>query len=167
MDRLNCKLRDRAITLGLCQQWQGEWMDGKSKDELVEMYVRGLDFCIEHNYPSNDFIAANFEPEVLHRNGVWLNERVVTCGVPNSVLVLNGCCTGVLKFGGYDVCTIYVRHDSEVEINADGVSKVFISVFDNAKVKVKQSDLAKVYVYKHGDKCVVGTDGDVRMRTSE
>jgi hypothetical protein len=44
------------------------------------------------------------------------------------------------------------------------MSKIFISVYDNAKVKVVQRDGASVYVYTHGDKCKVETEGEVLIR---
>ena len=36
--------------------------------------------------------------------------------------------------------------------------KFFVSVYDRAKLHVRQSDVAKVYVYVHGGNCKVETD---------
>ena len=43
-------------------------------------------------------------------------------------------------------------------------AKVFVSVYDRAKLHVRQSDVAKVYVYVHGGNCKVETDGNVMVR---
>ena len=69
-------------------------------------------------------------------------------------------------FDGMVCCDIYVRHDSEITIDCTRMSKVFINLYDNAKVKVMQKDVASVYVYKHGENCSVETDGDVMLRSS-
>lgn len=50
--RLSDKMKHEAVTLGLCAQWTAEWQDGTSKDEMVEKFVEGIDFCIQHNWPS-------------------------------------------------------------------------------------------------------------------
>ena len=72
----------------------------------------------------------------------------------------------MLMFDGMVCCDIYVRHDSEITIDCTRMSKVFINLYDNAKVKVMQKDVASVYVYKHGENCSVETDGDVMLRSS-
>lgn len=60
MDKLNTDLRDHAVSYGLCQQWQNDWQDNKNQQELIDMYIRGIDFCIEHDYPTVDYIKNNF-----------------------------------------------------------------------------------------------------------
>ena len=52
MNRLNSELRGHAVSYGLCTQWQGDWQNNKSQQELIGMYIRGIDFCIEHDYPT-------------------------------------------------------------------------------------------------------------------
>ena len=85
----------------------------------------------------------------------------------SQISVLNGNCKGTLLFDGFSVCDIYVRHDSEVTIDCSQYCKVFINVYDRAKVNVIQKDIASVYVYIHGEDCIVGTDGDVMQRKSQ
>lgn len=58
MNRLNSELRGHAVSYGLCTQWQGDWQNNKSQQELIGMYIRGIDFCIEHDYPTVEYIKA-------------------------------------------------------------------------------------------------------------
>ena len=46
----------------------------------------------------------------------------------------------------------------------EGCAKVFVSVYDRAILHVRQSDMAKVYVYVHGKNCKVEADGNVMVR---
>ena len=72
---LNSKLKQRAVQLGLCTQWTSEWESEESQDMLVKKYKRGIDFCIENNYPNNEFIKANFSRDVLLNNLVSLTNQ--------------------------------------------------------------------------------------------
>ncbi|MFK2382066.1 hypothetical protein ACIXN9_22635, partial [Bacteroides fragilis] len=60
--------------------------------------------------------------------------------------------------------TLHLRHDSELTLEVEDCAKVFVSVYDRAKLHVRQSDVAKVYVYVHGGNCKVETDGNVMVR---
>ena len=62
---------DSGTKAGMCQKFQGELLSGeKSIDQLCSMYHRGVDFCIEHNFPSRD-IVRQFRREDLARNGIY------------------------------------------------------------------------------------------------
>ena len=52
---ISLALKSEAVSLGLCQEWTSKW-NNESKESLVEKYVKGIDFCIEHNYPSLAFM---------------------------------------------------------------------------------------------------------------
>ena len=68
MDQLNRELRDQAIALGLCGDWQDLWNRNWSKEKMIERMFRGLDFCLKHHYPSNDFIIKHFDRVLLRKN---------------------------------------------------------------------------------------------------
>ena len=164
MSELSNTLKNRAILLGLCTEWTDGW-GNPDKQELIDKYLHGIDFCIKHDYPSVEFIKKHFEKELLHKNNIFVDEEVHERNL-NHIAVFNGKCRGMLMFDGMVCCDIYVRHDSEITIDCTRMSKVFINLYDNAKVKVMQKDVASVYVYKHGENCSVETDGDVMLRSS-
>jgi hypothetical protein len=121
---------------------------------------------LAHDYPGNAFIKSEFASELLHAKQVYVDEEV---HVRNArvIAVLCGRCTGELLFDGLSSCTVYVRHDGDVTVDCGGLSKVFVSVHDGARVRVRQAGGAAVYVYAHGDACTVETDGDVNVRKTE
>jgi len=152
------ELKGQAIGLGLCQQWQSEW-DNADKDELLEKYVRGIDFCIEHNYPSLEYMTRNFDG-VMQEHGVFVSEEI---SLYNPFMTIaNGKCTGKVTFGKYGTGRMYIRHDSEIDLIVSGNAKVFVSIYDNAKLNIICTGEAKVYVYKKGGS--VTFEGNVLVR---
>lgn len=159
------ELKSQAIGLGLCQQWTEAW-GNPNIQELINKYLHGLDFCIEHEWPSNEYIKKHVDKETLHRNNIYIDEDVQRRNA-RQIVVLQGKCTGTLLYDGLTTADIYVRHDSEITIDCSRISKVFVNLYDRAKVKVIQRDASAVYVYKHGDGCEVDAQGEVLQRKSE
>ena len=157
-------LKSQAEELGACQQGL-ENLDKLNEQELVNRYVHFIDFAIAKDYPSNDFIKKNFDADLLHRNNIYVDEFVERRNA-RTVVVVQGKCSGSLFYDGWTASDIYVRHDSDITIDCSRFSKVFISVYDNAKVRVIQHDAASVYVYRHSDNCEIITEGDVMQRRS-
>lgn len=68
-------LAKAAQANGICTPWLNELKSLDDKDALVDMYIRGIDFCLEHDYPSNDFIRENFKG-VMEKHGVFLDDAI-------------------------------------------------------------------------------------------
>ena len=149
MDKLNKDLRDAAIRFGLCTEWTNDWSENHNKQELIEMWLRGIDFAISHNYPSNEFIKENFSAELLKENNVFIDSIIREYNL-NRIAMACGNSEGELVFDRFSSCDMYIRHTSKVHFDVSQVAKVFINLYDNAEITIKQSDIAKVYVYLHG-----------------
>lgn len=146
MDKLNTELRQQAVDFGLCAKWRGDWKSDKSQQELIDMWKKGIDFAIIHNYPSIDFIKANFDRRLLNRNLVFVDESIEIKNAPSGIYVINGECSGTLWFNSR-VATVYVRHNSNVRIIADDFAKVFVRLYDDASADVIELDGAVIKVY--------------------
>lgn len=163
---LGKQLRTQAESLGACEKGLDN-LDKLNEQELVNRYIHFIDFIIDkHDFPSNDFIKKNFDKELLHRNNVYVDELVERRNARH-VVVVQGKCNGNLWYDSMTVADVYVRHDSEITIDCSRLSKVFINVYDNAKVNVTQRDGASVYVYLHGNSCSYETEGEVMIRRSK
>lgn len=163
MNELNKQLKASAVGYGLCAQWQGDWNCDKSKQELIDMYKRGLDFAIEHDYPSLEFIKDNFNDEILNSNLIFIDSEIDIDG-KSGIYIINGSCSGIINLHTFNTATIYVRHNSNITIAANGVSKVFVKLYDNAVVNIIQEQASRVYVYKRSENCKLFTNGDVLIR---
>lgn len=164
-NNLGKKLKSQAEMLGACDKGLDN-LEKLNEQELVNRYIHFIEFAIDKNFPSNEFIKENFDRSLLEHNNIYV-DSVIERRNARQVVVVQGSSSGVLLYDGYTTADVYVRHNSEITIDCTRMSKVFISVYDNAKVKVLQRDGASVYVYLHGDNCVVDTDGDVMTRKSE
>lgn len=147
MDKLNEELRSEAVKKGLCAQWQADWSDNKTPQELIEMYKRGIDFGIANQYPSNEYIKANFDRELLNRNLVFVDEDIDLTDAPSGVYILNGECSGTIRVAPWSVATLYLRHYSNVQIEAGDFARVFIRLYDNSDATVSAAENAIIKVY--------------------
>lgn len=148
MDNLSETLKHEAIGRALCAKWQSEWADGSDQQTLIDKYVRGIDFVIKQGeWPTNEFIKANFDRELLNKNLIFVDEDIDLECAPSGIYVLNGECYGVLRFGQWAAATIYVRHGSKIRIEAGRFAKIFVRLYDNAEAECDCDENAVVRVY--------------------
>ncbi len=149
MNKVNKELRNKAVSLGLCDTWQKKWMKDKTPQQLIDMYKKGIDFCLESNYPDNKFIKENFTKDILSENNMFVDEDFYVLNPENDCVIL-GESQGKLIFDGYAVRDIYINGNADVEIEASGFAKIFVNVYDDAQVVVTQKKNSVIHVYKHG-----------------
>ena len=148
MNNLSDILKNEAVERNLCAQWTTEWADDSDQQTLIDKYKRGLDFIIKQGeWPTNEFIKANFDRELLHKNLIFVDEDIDMECAPSGIYVLNGECSGKLWFGEWAAATVFVRHDSKVRIEADRFAKIFVRLYDNADVECDYAESAVVKVY--------------------
>ncbi len=144
---LSDKMKNEAVSLGLCAQWTAEWQDHTSKDDMVEKFVNGIDFCIGRNWPSPKDMKKYFG-DVIHRHGVYVDENVELHNP--KIAILNGECVGHIGYEWMDNGEIYARHETSLYLKVKGFSRVFVNLLDNAELHVDCEDTAKCFVYQYG-----------------
>lgn len=159
------QLKSQAESLGACEKGLNG-LEKLNEHELINRYIHFIDFAIDVNWPSNEFIKENFDRSLLEHNNIYVDAEFERRNA-RQVVVIQGESKGVLLFDGMTTSDVYIRHDSEVTIDCSRLSKIFISVYDNAKIHVTQRDGASVYVYLHGENCSVESDGEVMIRRSK
>lgn len=153
-------LRRKAISLGLCHKWQRSWATSTNKDELVEMYKRGLDFCIENNYPTNEYMLKHFDG-IMQRHGVFVSNFIDLKNAKE--VVLNGECSGYLLYDMYSVGNVYVRHESKIDIVAKENSKVFVTCYDSSRLTLRTEGRGSIIVYNYGS-ADISASGNVEIK---
>lgn len=146
MNNLSETLKQQAVDLGLCRPWTEAWGDC-DQQELIDKYKKGIDFCIDKQYPSNEFIKANFDRALLNANLIFVDEHLDFDMMPSGIYILNGECSGSIRFAPWTAATVYVRHKSNVTIIADDFAKVFVRVYDEADAEVVELDEAVIKMY--------------------
>lgn len=163
MVNISEEFRQEARRKGLCDDWFYNWGE-PDKQGLIDKALHGVNFLCNNNYPPLQWIEKHFDRDMLRRNNFFVNDEVH--GRNNRpIAVMNGCCNGMLMYDGYTIAKVYIRHDSKIFIDASENCKLFISVYDDADVTIRQSETARVYVYTHGDNCRVETIGEVFIRS--
>lgn len=160
---LTKELARQARKHGICEQWLSELKTLNDKRELVAMYLRGIDFCLRNNYPSNEFIKANFG-DICPEMGVYVDRCIDVANVRPCV------CLGV-TFGKYTIdnyCAgeIYVKHNTHIDIIAKGNAFLMVNLFENAVVNIYANDHAKICVNQFGgciEKQYCGIDAMVKV----
>lgn len=128
---LNIALREMARSQGLCDKWFDEWTDDSTIDECLDRYVKGFDFSVEKDYPPLEFIRKHFDKELLHKHNIYLDEEV-TILADSGYYVFLGKCRAFVTVSGFHVTTIYVRHDSEVDVHTMMNAKAFVTYYDHS-----------------------------------
>lgn len=164
MNSITKQLAKRAKEHGICKPWYDELITLEDKEALVEMYIKGLDFCLEHDYPSNDFIREHFKG-IMEKQGVFLDDAIELKN-PSKCIAL-GDTKGNVKADGYAVTELWVKHDSALNVVAKGNSFVMIDVYDSAVVNVYADDRAKVCVNRHGGNVIHKATGDAVVKIRE
>lgn len=150
---VNIFLKNLAIQNGLCEQWQNDWTLDKSNTELLEMFIKGQDFCIANNYPSKEFIKENFDIDFRRKNGVLVDDKYSLSNKRHIILMGNS--TSNIRYNMWNVGAVYLRHDSVAVITAKNNSFVMVHLHDNATVSVAASDKAKIVVIRASSACAI------------
>lgn len=155
------ELKIMAVGLGACKEGLDGWSQAPTDDELITRYVEHIKFCIKHDFPRVEYIKAHFSRDALHKNGVFVDEKIKK--TPTLRCVANGRCSGKIEFERRDVQSLHVCHDSVVEVCAKDNSIVFVYIYENAKVMATAIDKAKICVFYFGGE-ITKADGNVVIR---
>jgi len=160
---LNKTLRDEAIAFGLCEGWQRMWKNGWDRTELIQKFKEGIDFCIQHNYPSNSFIKRNFSHDLLRENGILVDDAYSFLNV--RMCVFQGDSESIVRYNGWNAGTIYVRQNSHAILTAKNMSFVIVHLFDCAEVECSTQDKGSIVVLRHGEQTkVLKQIGNVKVK---
>ena len=160
------ELAKEAQKKGICSEWHGELRKlGDNKRAMLQMYIKGIDFCLKNDFPSNDYIRANFKG-TMEDFGVFLDEP--NLNITNfSKCVALGKTTGIVTTTGFQVCEAFIKHQSDITIEAKDNAFIVVDVFDNTTLKVNAHYRAKVCVNRYGGKVITSTDDGAMIKVIE
>lgn len=153
------ELKRQAVELGLCRKWTNEWTEGLDADELIDRYIRGIDFCIARDYPSRTDMRKMFTKEEMERNGVFLDSDTAVTN-RNGTIVMNGDCDMKVIAAKNTVTEIYLRHGSKLKLGVGDIASVTVNVYDGAELNAVNMGFGKLLIVRHTESCrlnIVGT----------
>ena len=163
MDPLAKALAREARRKGICDEWHRDLMVLNDKDDMLDMYIRGIDFCLSNDYPDNDFIRAHFKG-TMETHGIYLDDRVNLTNPERCVAL--GDTHGSIHVSGYAVTEVFAKHDARLSVTADDHAFVMVDVFDRSEVTVSARDAAKICVNRYGGARVTiasGSTGQIKV----
>ncbi len=145
---LKNELLRTGIACDLCKPWQKMLSDAKDKATLVQMYMRGIDFCFSNDFPTVDYIERHFRG-ICEKYGLYVNETAELHNVREAAFV--GRCEARCRYDGYEVAALYVKDQSELRVAASERAIVTIDCFGDSRVRIEASEGAQVNVYQYGN----------------
>lgn len=142
------QLAEMAKSHSICDPGLQRILSSNDKESLLEYYLEGIDFCLEHNFPSKDYLKANGD-DLLARYGIFIDEAVQLTN--QSICVLLGTCRASIELTEYSVSRMYIKHESEAVISLTGNSFAIIDIFDGSKLNIDASGNSKAVVNVYGD----------------
>lgn len=164
---LSMALRDEADDLGLCSAWHRAWHDDSTQQELIDKYLKGIDFCLMHHWPTAGFIRKHFDVDILRRNGVLVNDRYSIRNKPE--IVISGNSDAIVRLDGDCSSRIYVGDDSKARVFVKTAEKVIVEVRDRASVEIVPDPyyFVDVCVYVYSDEASVEAPAGIRCVREE
>lgn len=162
--KLGKELALAASKKGICKEWFETMKDLTDKKALIEMYIKGIDFCLANDYPSNDYISQHFKGE-MEAFGVHLDELIFKTN-PRTTVAL-GSCSGSLKFDEFTVAEVFIKHQSDLTLKAKGNSFVMVDIFDDARVHIHATDNSKICVNHYSGSVTYYVEGNAVVKVKE
>ncbi|QEL01587.1 hypothetical protein FKG96_12475 [Olivibacter sp. LS-1] len=141
------ELAKEAQKKGICSPGMKKILQSNDKEALLNYYIEGLDFCMEHDFPSKDYLKTQ-GGDLLALKGIYIDEDIAP--VNNRMLVLLGKCKVHVVANEYSVMDVFVKHDSTVQLYANDHSFVRVDCFDTVNVRIHASGNAKIVVNVYG-----------------
>lgn len=142
---------EKARQAGICQEWADKMAVGVDEHELMKMYVEGIDFCMEKNFPSNRDLV-RLGADVINEYGIYVDsikklsnrKFLVALGTSSISMTVSQSC----------VSQVFVKHQSEVMITADDNAYLVIDCFDDSVITISSSGNSRVLVNIYGNALV-------------
>lgn len=162
MNTLNKELKAQAVALGLCSDWQNLWNKDWSKEKMVERMFRGLDFCLQYHWPSNDFIIKHFETHFRRKKNIFADDKYSVVNPKESLVI--GTSDVTFRYNGHSYGNIHIRDNSSAKVMARNISFVIVHLYENASVTAEQLDNSKIVLVKHSKNVSINAAVNITIR---
>lgn len=138
---------------GICAAWLQDMKGTDDTRQLFDMYIRGIDFCLQHEYPDMDTMRRY--QAAAQAAGIFVDCDGMRTSNPARTVCL-GETVGLIKYDGHHAGAVYIKHGSSVTLVATGNSFVMVDIFDNASLLAEAWDDAQICVNLYQED---GTEG--------
>lgn len=140
---LNKYVLEKALESRICEPWADKIAVAAGVDELMKMYVAGIDFCLKNNFPSNQDLI-NLGGDIINAYGVYVDD--VKKLQDRDMLVSLGASQINLVISGFNVSQVYAKHNSQIDLLAIDNAIVMVDSFDDSQINVLARGNARVMI---------------------
>lgn len=159
LQQLRKELAAEAKAAGICKEWLEKIKTAPSREYLITLFVKGLDFATLHDFPSNR-LAAEFD-DIAPHYGIFVNRKGAWPATNKKRVIARDAVVTPAIFDGFSVAEVYALHGSGVEVNASGYAIVAVTVEKGGQVVARATDKAQVKIFNHGGQ--IETYGNVKV----
>lgn len=157
------RLAAEAKAAGICDEWYHYIRRATSKESLIALFNKGLDFCINNRFPSAE-LRAEFDG-VRQHFGVYDSEEFTAKS--RRRVITYGTAAGVIKLANFDVSLIWARDSSKIKVEAKNNAFACINIADGAEVEIEASDAARVNIVLHGGTYKSHASGTAKIKVTD
>ena len=142
----NREIYKEAKDLGICKEWATR-LKNASEKQMAKMFFTGSDWAFENNFPTIELLEKH--PNAM-KYGLHLDADHETFdGLEH--LAFFGKSTANVLLHNFEVAEVFVRHNSEIFIDAKNHAIVDVMLEDNARIEVQKDDTARVSVWVYSE----------------
>lgn len=153
---LRKRLAAEAKVSGICQEWLEKIKRAPSREYLLHLFQKGLDFAILNDFPS-DALAAEFS-DIAPAYGIYINRRNLWTSQGHKKTIARDA-HALTYTRGFEVSEVYALRGSFVEIHASDYAIVYATVYPGARLRAKAGGFAQIKIINRG--------GEVETETTE
>lgn len=142
-NKLKKELATQANSKDICKEWLDRINSATSKNDLLQMYVDGIDFCLSTNYPGHSILDTHFKNE-MKDFGMFLNQRKNL--VNDRKVICHGNSELRFKADNYAVSQLFLKDKTKAVVTVRDRAFVMIDVFDEVDLSIQANDYSKVCV---------------------
>lgn len=158
----------QAKKAGLCADWQRDFQQDHTMQNLCTKYFEGLDWALENDFPSIETLR-EFKKETEDFGLFTDYDGMISTEMksePNQFAFF-GNSTVDIDCTDYSVSEIVIRHNAKARILARENCYVIVNIVDNGEAQIECLDEARVTVYDYGKRTRIKTEGNVSVIKSD
>ena len=153
MNKLRKQLLKAAKQKGLCDTGKDIIRHAPDLETMMQQYHDHIGWHIVHDNPPKEVLREHFAG--FSNNWVAIDTKATF--VDEEKVFLAIAANGEVQYGNNKRGRVYMRQDAALNLNAGQGAFVTVSAYDNATVRVRPADTARVYVFLHDNARMVDT----------
>lgn len=147
----------------MCANFQQMWPDNASNDYLIALFLKGINFCMEKDFPSVSYIKGHFSQQELAARNIFVEGDVSLANASSPIVILGKGTSANLSFDGLHVYRVFVSQGAKAVVSANGLAKVKVYAYGSASVFFCNNSASRQYAYQYGS-AAVAVKGDIAVR---